>query len=86
MPPPGRPTSFTDVLDAETTPVPTPVAAPSPAVPVDGTCGAPHHTDPRITCQRPADHSHTAAAGQDLHAAKRLWNDGDTDPTWATWA
>lgn len=51
-------------------------------------CGADHHTEPGVTCQRVADHqtADPPRASAMLHAAKRLWHPEDTEPVWATWA
>lgn len=87
MPQP-EPVTLVDVLDQESAPVAVPVAVPpTPALPAPGTpCGAQHHSDPTITCERQAGHEQTAEVARELHAAKHLWNVGDVDPTWATWA
>jgi hypothetical protein len=69
-----RPLALADVLDDEQNTT------------AGTVCNAPHHTDVGITCQRPADHGETAAAARDLHAAHRVWHDGDTEPSWATWS
>lgn len=75
---PPHPRSLAGQLDAELEAV----AKGTPA------CGAPHHTNADAACQRVADHATAPIpmAACDLHAAKRIWHDSDTEPVWATWA
>lgn len=72
MPAP-RPVSLVDVLDDEQNTT------------AEGVCRVPHHTEPDIACQRPSTHLEDGAHSRDLHAAKRVWNDGEPE-MWATWS